>query len=195
MADAASHSGAAGWLWRRPQRWFRSGIPIGGVLAFSIGIGFTGGFLGALKQAETLSFCTSCHEMGTPFQEYTHSVHYSNALGIRATCGDCHIPPTFVAGLWRHIEASNEVWGHLTGKLDTPAKFESLRLGLATKVWTELKANDSAECRSCHTQAAMAIEKQSPIAAKRHSAEYLAKTHQTCIDCHKGVAHTLPQGM
>jgi cytochrome c-type protein NapC len=189
--DPAS-MGFAAWLWRRPQRWFFLGIPIGGLIAFLLGIGFTGSFIGGLKYAETVTFCTSCHEMNTPFQELTQSVHHSNPFGIRATCADCHVPPAFVPGLIRHIEASTEVWGHLMGELDTPAKYESHRLALAQKIWAELKANDSAECRSCHTPAAMAFSKQPPAAASAHQS--LGTSGMTCIDCHRGVAHTLPSG-
>ncbi|HUE12044.1 MAG TPA: NapC/NirT family cytochrome c, partial [Steroidobacteraceae bacterium] len=86
--------GIGAWLWRRPQRWFLLGIPAGGLLAFIIGIVFTGSFIGGLKMAETDAFCTSCHEMKQPFQELTHSVHYSNEFGIQASCGNCHVPPT-----------------------------------------------------------------------------------------------------
>ena len=184
--------GLAAWLWRRPQRWFLLGIPAGGLLAFLVGIGFAGSFVAGLKFAETDSFCTSCHEMNTPFQEYTHSVHYSNPFGIRASCGNCHVPPAFLPGLLRHIQAYAEVWGHLRGELDTPAKYEAHRLQLAQKIWKELKANDSAECRSCHTPAAMAFAQQPPEAASAHQS--LAKSGMTCIDCHTGVAHTLPKG-
>jgi nitrate/TMAO reductase-like tetraheme cytochrome c subunit len=184
--------GFAAWLWRRPQRWFLLGIPIGGLLAFIAGIVFTGGFLGSLKLAETDKFCTSCHEMNTPFQELTQSVHYSNPYGIQASCGNCHVPPTFVSGLWRHVQAYAEVWGHVRGELDTPAKYEAHRLQLAQKIWKELKANDSAECRSCHTPAAMAFAQQPPEAASAHRS--LAEDGMTCIDCHRGVAHKLPQG-
>ena len=184
--------GFAAWLWQRPRRWFFLGIPAGGLLAFVIGIGFTGSFIGGLKYAETDKFCTSCHEMSTPYQEYTQSVHYSNAFGIRASCGNCHVPPAFLPGLVRHIQAYSEVWGHMTGELNTPAKYESHRLALAQKIWAELKSNDSAECRSCHTPAAMAFAQQPAAAASAHEA--LAKNGMTCIDCHRGVAHTLPSG-
>ena len=184
--------GFGAWLWRRPQRWFLLGIPAGGLIAFLIGIGFWGGFLGALKMAETDKFCTSCHEMQQPFQELQSSVHYSNVFGIQASCGNCHVPPAFLPGLWRHIQAYSEVWGHMTGKLNTPAKFEAHRLELAQDIWKELKANDSAECRSCHTPAAMAFAKQPAEAASAHQS--LAKSGMTCIDCHRGVAHTLPHG-
>jgi nitrate/TMAO reductase-like tetraheme cytochrome c subunit len=162
------------------------------VVAFIVGIGFTGSFIGALKYAETDSFCTSCHEMSTPFQEYKQSVHYSNVFGIQASCGNCHVPPTFLPGLVRHIQAYSEVWGHVTGELNTPAKYESHRLALAQKIWAELKANDSAECRSCHTPAAMAFAKQPAAAVSAHQS--LATSGMTCIDCHRGVAHTLPSG-
>jgi nitrate/TMAO reductase-like tetraheme cytochrome c subunit len=182
--------GIAAWLWRRPQRWFLLGIPAGGFVAFVLGIGFTGSFLSGLKYAETDAFCTSCHEMSTPFQEYTQSVHYSNVFGIQASCGNCHVPPSFLPGLVRHIQAYSEVWGHMRGELNTPAKYESHRLALAQKIWAELKANDSAECRSCHTPAAMAFAQQPAAAASAHAS--LAKNGMTCIDCHRGVAHTLP---
>ena len=184
--------GIGAWLWRRPQRWFLLGIPAGGLIAFLIGVGLTGGFVGALKMTETDAFCTSCHEMKQPFQELTQSAHYSNEFGIRPSCGNCHVPPTFFAGLWRHMRAIDEVWGHLTGKLSTPAKYEARRLELAQNIWAEFKANDSAECRSCHTVSAMAFAKQPAMAAEAHSS--LAKSGMTCIDCHKGVAHTLPPG-
>ena len=95
-------------------------------------------------------------------------------------------------GLLRHMQSYAEVWGHLRGELDTPAKYEAHRLQLAQKIWKELKANDSAECRSCHTPAAMAFAQQPPEAASAHKS--LATSGMTCIDCHPGVAHTLPQG-
>jgi nitrate/TMAO reductase-like tetraheme cytochrome c subunit len=184
--------GFAAWLWRRPQRWFLLGIPAGGLIAFIIGIGLAGGFVGALKLTETDAFCTSCHEMQQPFQELTRSVHYSNVLGIQPSCGNCHVPPSFLPGLWRHVRAAGEVWGHLRGELNTPAKYEAHRLQLAQKIWSELKSNDSAECRSCHTPAAMAFAKQPAEAASAHQA--LAKGGTTCIDCHQGIAHALPAG-
>src|SRR5690606_12971651 len=53
------------------------------------------------------------------------------------------------------------------------------------------KANDSLECRNCHTSVAMDLSKQAPRAADIHS-RYLLTGQATCIDCHKGIAHELP---
>jgi nitrate/TMAO reductase-like tetraheme cytochrome c subunit len=130
--------------------------------------------------------------MNTPSQELSHTVHYTNQVGIRATCADCHVPPAFIPGLVRHFMACQCVWGHITLKLNTPAKYEAHRLDMARQVWKELKGNDSAECRSCHTPAAMAFAKQPAAAASAHQG--LATSGMTCIDCHKGLAHTLPEG-
>ena len=162
------------------------------LLAFIVGVFVTGGFLASLKFAETTSFCTGCHEMSMSYEEYRQSAHYRNPLGIRTGCGNCHVPPTFFAGLWRHMEAVTEIWGHLSGKLDTPAKYEALRTRMAKGIWAEFKANDSAECRSCHTPAAMALEKQPDMAAQAHGS--LKQSALTCIDCHQGVAHRAPAG-
>jgi nitrate/TMAO reductase-like tetraheme cytochrome c subunit len=185
--------GFAAWLWQRPQRWFLLGLPLGGLLAFILGTGIASATLGGLHYTSTESFCTSCHEMTAPFQEYAHSAHYSNAFGVQATCADCHIPPSFVAGLLRHMESGvTDAWGHVRSELNSPTKYEAHRLEMAQAVWKELKADDSAECRSCHTPAAMAFDKQPPTAANEHKS--MAKDGTTCIDCHKGLAHMLPQG-
>lgn len=186
----ATRVGLCARLWRQPRRRWLLGIPIGGVLAFLIGIAFSASFVSGTRFAGTNAFCTSCHEMSAPFQEYTQSIHYSNPHGIRASCGDCHVPPAFFPGLMRHLAATKEIWGHLRGELSTPARYEAQRLAMAQKIWNEFKANDSAECRSCHTPAAMAFAQQPAMAARAHSS--MAKSGSTCIDCHKGVAHRPP---
>ena len=191
-APPPESKGFGAWAWRRPRRWFLLGIPIGGLAAFCVGIVATGGFFGALHVMDSEAFCTACHSMNAPAQELSHTVHYNNQFGIRASCSNCHVAPTFVAGLIDHMKGTTQVWGWMTGELNTPAKFEAHRLGLAQKVWRELDANNSAECRSCHTPKAMDLGKQPAAAASAHGA--LATSGMTCIDCHKGIAHTLPAG-
>jgi nitrate/TMAO reductase-like tetraheme cytochrome c subunit len=176
---------------RRRKTWLVLGIPTAGLVTLVLLVGFAGLFQTALKHAETNEFCTSCHEMTIPQQEYMHSVHFVNQFGARATCSNCHVPPTFVAGLVRHVKASVEVYEHFRGELDTPAKYEAHRLEQAQNVWTELKANDSAECRSCHTPSAMDLKAQPAAAAAAH-ATLGPSSGVTCIDCHKGLVHALP---
>ena len=180
-------------LWERTRWWFLLGIPLGGFLAFVVGIGFSGGVAVALNQVETLKFCAqSCHEMATPMQEYSQSIHYKNQVGVRAVCADCHVPRSFFPRVMRHAVASTELIGKILGKINTPAKYEMHRAEMAQAVWKDLKADNSVECRSCHNFSAMDLQKQSPMAARRHTSAALANSGQTCIDCHKGIAHKLP---
>jgi nitrate/TMAO reductase-like tetraheme cytochrome c subunit len=192
---AQPRRGFGSWLWKRPRRWFLLGIPVGGLLAFLAGVGFSGGFAESIHYASSLNFCgQSCHEMNIPYQEYAQSIHYKNIPGVRAVCADCHVPPQFIPGTLRHMKASVEVVQHLLGELNTPAKYEAHRAELAQTVWKELKANNSAECRSCHSFAAMDLDKQDHSAAKMHGPASVANSGETCIDCHKGIAHKLPAG-
>jgi len=54
-----------------------------------------------------------------------------------------------------------------------------------------MKANDSLECRNCHELDSMDFTRQSKRAQNDH-ARSLQTGEKTCIDCHKGVAHRLP---
>jgi cytochrome c-type protein NapC len=157
------------------------------------GIVFWGGFHTAVDMTNTLEFCTTCHEMrDTVYQEYKETVHYSNRAGIRAICSDCHVPKDWSHMMARKMKASFEIWGKITGTIDTREKFEAKRLVLATHEWERLKESNSRECRNCHTYDAMSggLQKQEPY--KKHMAA--REEGQTCIDCHKGIAHKLPRG-
>lgn len=154
------------------------------------GVIFWGGFNTAMEQTNRLEFCISCHSMSKPYEEYKKSPHYANASGVRAICSDCHVPKDWTAKLVRKIQATGELWHHFNGKLSTPEKFEEHRKELASRVWATMKANDSRECRNCHSYESMAFHKQSSRA--REKMEPALKNGETCIDCHKGIAHTLP---
>lgn len=171
-------------------RWAAGTLVVGGLFFGAAG---WMGFETVIHQTNTLAFCTSCHEMQAyVYQEYTQSPHYSNHSGVQAICSDCHVPRAMVPKLIRKIQASyNELPRHLLGTIDTPEAFEARRPALAEHVWAAMKANDSRECRECHNAASMALDKQKPRARGQHEA---AKTSgETCIDCHKGIAHTLPK--
>ncbi|MDA3972178.1 MAG: NapC/NirT family cytochrome c [Desulfobulbaceae bacterium] len=167
---------------------FQWGIFIFGGLAGIIGVSL---FLGELHYSASEKFCISCHEMeANVYMEYKNTSHYLNKSGVRATCSDCHLSNNLLEKVGRKVKAVNEVIQHFKGTIDTREKFLDHRLELATKVWAEMKANDSRECRSCHTAANMDYMKQSSRAMAQHiQGEDAGKT---CIECHKGIAHRLP---
>lgn len=177
-------------LFNRPSVHFSIGfLTLGGFIA---GIIFWGGFNTALEATNTETFCISCHEMhDNVYQELQVTIHFSNRSGVRATCPDCHVPHEWTNKIARKMQASKEVWGKIFGTINTPEKFEAKRLELAQREWARLKANDSLECRNCHNFDYMDFTRQSPRAAVQHSTA-LAAGEKTCIDCHKGIAHQLP---
>jgi cytochrome c-type protein NapC len=164
-------------------------------IGFVSGIIFWGGFNTAMEATNRLEFCISCHEMrDTVYEEYKKSVHYSNRTGVRATCPDCHVPRDWVHKVKRKIQASAEVWGKITGSIDTKEKFEAKRLTLAKDEWARMKAADSRECRNCHSYEGMNAAIQDPSAKAKHTQASKPGSAKTCIDCHKGITHELPAG-
>jgi cytochrome c-type protein NapC len=127
----------------------------------------------------------------TVFQELKSTSHFASRTGVRATCPDCHVPKEWTYKMVRKIQASNELLHKALGSIDTPDKFEAKRLELASSVWQAMKKSDSRECRNCHTNEFMDLEKQVRPAKRRHG-EAVAQG-KTCIDCHQGIAHKLPK--
>lgn len=163
------------------------------LVGVAVGIIFWGGFNTAMEATNTETFCISCHEMRVNvYEEYTDTIHYQNRTGVRATCPDCHVPKDWVHKIVRKVQATNELYHHFQGTIDTPEKFDDKRLELAQNVWSTMKATDSRECRNCHDFPSMAYDKQEPRSAERH--EQAEADGLTCIDCHKGIAHSLPIG-
>lgn len=176
------------WTWlSTPARWALGSILVTGAV---LGILFWGGLHTAMEATNSLSFCTGCHEMRPVFNEYARSPHYQNASGVRAICSDCHVPKPWGPKVIRKIQATNELYHMVAGSIDTPEKFEQKRLQLAKNVWSAMQASDSRECRNCHSFDVMDISSQRDYAQKWHT---LAPSEGfTCIDCHKGIAHQLP---
>lgn len=162
------------------------------LLLFVAGIVFWGGFNWALEATNKESFCISCHEMEeNVFREYQNTIHYTNRTGVRATCPDCHVPKEWGPKMIRKIQASNEVLHKILGTIDTPEKFNKKRHELAQHEWDRMKKADSRECRNCHNYAYMDYTEQGDRPARMHPKAF--DEGKTCIDCHKGIAHQLPQ--
>ena len=162
---------------------------------FVAGIIFWGGFNTGMEATNRMEFCISCHEMrDTVYEEYKTSVHYFNRTGVRAICSDCHVPRDWVHKMARKIQASGELWGKVTGSISTKEKFEAKRLELAKNEWARMKASDSRECRNCHSYEGMNAGIQDESAKTKHLQAAKPNSGKTCIDCHKGLTHELPEG-
>ncbi len=192
MADTERHG-----IIRRTWNWIwsPSGVLSLGfltILGFLFGILFWGGFHWALEMTNTEKFCVSCHTMERNFDEYTETVHYNNHSGVRATCPDCHVPNEWQHKIKAKIMASKDVYHELLGTIATEESYEDRRLHMAAAVWTKMKKTDSRECRNCHSFEYMDFTIQENRASNEH--QRALDENMTCIDCHQGIAHTLPEG-
>jgi len=161
------------------------------IVTFFVGIAFWGGFNWSMEMTNNEEFCISCHEMrDNVYAEYQDTIHYSNRTGVRATCPDCHVPKEWLYKVKRKIEATNELYHKALGSIDTREKFEAKRLQLAQNVWEAMEETDSRECRNCHDFESMDFVIQGRRGRKEHEDGFAAG--KTCIDCHKGIAHELP---
>lgn len=171
--------------------------------ATKIGLGVlvTGGFIAGAMFWQTFSvgmeatnqeqFCLSCHTMkDNLLPELQKTVHWQNRSGVRARCPDCHVPHEFTDKVARKMQASREVLAHLTGQIGTREKFKEHRIVLAQREWARFKANNSKECRNCHDYASMDFSKMR--VTSQMMMRSAAERNVGCIECHKGIAHQLP---
>ena len=162
--------------------------PLGVILLAGVAAGglALGGYDEAVVQTNKMGFCLSCHEMKAyVYDDYVHSVHYRNPVGVRATCKDCHEPAGWWPQLGAKIMSVNDLYNHVAGTISTREKFDMHRPELDKAVWAQFKADDSRNCRKCHSWDAMLTPAQ-PVAA-RMSHVMAQKNGLTCIDCHRGI--------
>ncbi|MGX9352372.1 NapC/NirT family cytochrome c [Shimia sp. W99] len=193
MSDQDKRPGLLGRIWG--WFWSPSGVLSVGftlIVGFMAGILFWGGFHWSMEMTNTEEFCTGCHTMETNLGEYRETIHYNNHSGVRAICSDCHVPKEWNHKVKAKVMAVKDVYHELMGTIDTPEKYEDHRLKMASQTWKKMKASDSRECRNCHNFDYMDFTIQETRAAKEH--QRAIDNNMTCIDCHQGIAHRLPEG-
>jgi cytochrome c-type protein NapC len=184
MDESPPTSRFRGLLRPSPRRSVLSLLAIGLLL----GVGAVLAFEATMHATSTEAFCTSCHSMAeNPYQQLQKTTHYSNPSGVAASCSDCHVPREFVPKMIRKVQASREVWGAITGVIDTPEKYAAHAPRMKQREIKRLKANDSQECRNCHNAQRMLLPLQSTKAQQFHRT--MLADRKTCIDCHTGVGH------
>jgi nitrate/TMAO reductase-like tetraheme cytochrome c subunit len=164
------------------------------LLAAGVALGFvaTAGTQVMVAVTGTDEFCGgACHSMQWVAKEHKQSVHYDTRTGVRAGCSDCHIPHNYPEKLVYKTKAGiKDTVNELRGILSTEEKFKKERLRMAKAVWAEYKETNSANCRVCHVFTPEVLAKQKEFAQPMH--RKVLDGEATCIDCHKGVAHTAP---
>ncbi len=167
-------------FWLRLSSPSKAAVGVVLLMGFVGGLLFWGAFNTGMEATNSEEFCSGCH--APIVAEIQETIHI---------CSDCHVPHEWTDKIVRKVQASKELVAHFIGTIDTPEKFQARRAHLAEREWARLKKNDSLECRNCHQFNYMDFSEQISRAAKQHSTA-LASGEKTCVDCHKGIAHNLP---
>ena len=176
-------------FWKRLSSPSKAAAGVLLAMGFVGGILFWGAFNTGMEATNTEAFCSSCH--APIVVEIRETIHYSNRSGVRAICSDCHVPHNWTDKIIRKVQASKELIAFAMGTIDTTEEFLARRGYLANREWLRMKENDSQECRNCHNFDFMDFSEQGRRSVVQHSTA-LASGEKTCVDCHKGVAHRLP---
>ena len=150
----------------------------------------------AIQVAGTNDFCsTACHTMKPAADAYRKSVHFANAVGVPATCSDCHIVNESARnkGAWQWMQlvafkakvGISDVIDEMRGTIATPERWEAERARLGKQVHAFVRKTDSSTCRGCHELRAFRSGSMYQLV---HGKMIEAKDVD-CVSCHSGIAH------
>jgi thiosulfate dehydrogenase len=187
----AADTGAQGKKGRGPAR--VAGLLLAGGL---LGLALFAVANRSIQLAGTNEFCsTACHSMKPAADAYRRSVHFANAVGVPATCSDCHIVNESARdrGAWQWLQlvafkarvGTSDMIDEMRGTIGTPEKWEAERARLGKQVRTFVKRTDSSTCRGCHELRAFRSGSMYQLV---HGKMIEAKDVD-CVSCHAGIAH------
>lgn len=194
MASNSNKPGLFGRIWRAltspSARWSVLALLLLGALGGAAAVVSTQVMVHATGTDE---FCGgACHSMQWVAAEHKASSHGVTSKGLSAKCSDCHIPHSYPKVLWyKAVAGTKDAYHEMKGTISTEEKFKKERLRMAEAVWAEFRETDSANCRTCHVMTPEVLAAQKGAARKAHEGRFASK--ETCIDCHKGVAHEEPE--
>jgi cytochrome c-type protein NapC len=125
------------------------------------------------------------------YEELTRTVHFSNRSGVRASCPDCHVPHEWTDKIARKMQASKEVWGKIFGTINTRREVPRPAAGAGPARMGAAEGERQPGMPQLPFVGGDGPIQADPRAAEIHT-RYLLSGEATCIDCHKGIAHELP---
>lgn len=192
-----SASGArrsAGW---RRVLWF-----VSGALVFVIlGVALAALTNHAVMWSSSDRFCgTTCHSMIWASAAYHQSTHYINNVGVRASCGECHIP--YDAGhataveyvkllLFKADRGAKDFWYESNRSIATKEEWEKRRPELSAKFESYLTQHNYITCRGCHSLLSFGGP-NSHMKQVIHQGMVRADSYN-CLQCHANIGHVYEQ--
>jgi nitrate/TMAO reductase-like tetraheme cytochrome c subunit len=117
---------------------------------------------------------------------FLSSMHRDTPTGVEVGCSDCHVPPSFPDNIIHKTKSGiRDIYVELTNDFSDPANWEARREKLAHNVRNWMIDNDSATCKSCHTEDKLKPKRES--GQRQH--ELAQRSEVTCIGCHFNLVH------
>ncbi|ABV36556.1 nitrate/TMAO reductase [Shewanella sediminis HAW-EB3] len=180
-------------IWAKSNNSWLLGIPLGGFIFLAIGVFILIAMQQVISYTSTTEFCQSCHiGSDTVVEEYQQSIHFMNRTGIRAECVDCHVPDSLLPKLIAKVSTgTTHIWSKITKDINLDNFESEHRERMANNAKETIRSLNSSTCMSCHDFDNMDTDKQGRTAKRKHSTK--RRKDKTCIDCHSGIAHKLPE--
>jgi nitrate/TMAO reductase-like tetraheme cytochrome c subunit len=147
-------------------------------------------------------FCgTTCHSMTWASDAYKRGPHYINLVGVRASCGQCHIPYDssrstpleYVKLLWFKADRGvKDFWNESHKTIATQEEWEKRRPLLRTTFETYLSSHNYITCRGCHALDSFAGPR-SQMKALIHK-DVINAAAVDCLQCHRNLGHVYDIG-
>ncbi len=147
------------------------------------------------------AFCGKfCHSMTWASDGYRQGPHFINASGVRASCGQCHIPydsshataTEYVKLLaFKADRGAKDFWGESRKSIATKTEWEKRRPQLAGEFESYMLAHNYITCRGCHTLDAFGGPR-SQMKVLIHK-DVIKANDVDCFACHQNVGHVFAQ--
>ena len=147
------------------------------------------------------NFCgTMCHSMNWVAAAYHRSPHYINPVGVRASCGECHIP--YDSGhattmeyikllLFKADRGGKDIWYEANRSMSTKEEWEKRRPALSNTFESYLTQHNYITCRGCHSLQSFGGSR-SHMKLVIHQGLTKADGY-ACLECHSNIGHVYQQ--
>ena len=139
---------------------------------------------------------TTCHSMTWANTAYQRSPHYINSVGVRASCGECHIP--YDAGhataieyikllLFKGDRGVKDFWFAARNSIATEDEWEKRRPALSNTFENYLIQHNYITCRGCHSLQSFG-GRLSRMKLVIHRG-LVKEDSYACLQCHTNIGH------